>query len=76
VDVELDPLFTTIGPIDPERRETWTSQFAAAKPFVAKLLGSEDAAQQFCHAFLSYYGRPDTCSYTALFFTRGHAPDT
>jgi SAM-dependent methyltransferase len=73
---EPDSLFTTVGTIDPERRENWVVQLAAARPHIAKILGSDDAAREFCDAFVRYYDRPDTSSYTALYFVRGQVPGT
>ena len=71
---EPDSLFTTVGTIDPERRENWIVQLAAARPHIAKILGNDEAAREFCDAFVRYYERPDTSSYTALYFVRGQVP--
>jgi SAM-dependent methyltransferase len=76
VHFEPDSLFTTVGTIDPERRENWVVQLAAARPHIVKILGSDDAAREFCDAFVRYYDRPDTSSYTALYFVRGQVPAT
>jgi SAM-dependent methyltransferase len=68
---EPDSLFTTVGSIDPERRENWVVQLAAARPYIAKILGSDERAREFGDSFIRYYDRPDTSSYTALYFVRG-----
>ena len=73
---EPDSLFTTVGAIDPERRENWVVQLEAARSHIAKILGSDDAAREFCDTFVRYYDRPDTYSYTALYFVRGQVPAT
>jgi len=69
--LETDALFTTIGSIDPERRANWVAQLAAARPHIAKILGSDEMAREFSDSFIRYYDRPDTSSYTALYFVRG-----
>jgi SAM-dependent methyltransferase len=71
---EPDSLFTTVGAIDPERRENWVAQLAAARPHIAKILGSDETAREFGDSFVRYYDRPDTSSYTALYFVRGRVP--
>ena len=71
---EPDSLFTTVGSIDPERRENWVAQLAAARVHIAKILGGDEAAREFGDAFVRYYDRPDTSSYTALYFVRGQVP--
>jgi ubiquinone/menaquinone biosynthesis C-methylase UbiE len=71
VDFEPDRLFTTIGRIDPERRRNWVTQFGAIRPHVARILGSEHKADDFIERLLHFYDRPDTSSYTALYFVRG-----
>jgi SAM-dependent methyltransferase len=74
VDAECDRLFTVIGAIDPDRRRNWLEQLTAAQPYIAKSLGGEAQADEFRDAFLAYQDRPDTCSYTTLYFVRGTAP--
>ena len=74
LDFEPDRLFTTIGAIDPERRRNWVEQLKAAQPYIVQILGHERQADEFIDAFLAYQDRPDTCSYTALYFVRGIAP--
>jgi ubiquinone/menaquinone biosynthesis C-methylase UbiE len=74
VNFEPDALFTTIGSVDPERRENWVVQLAAARPHIAKILGGDEAAREFSEAFIRYYDRADTSSYTALYFIRGRVP--
>jgi SAM-dependent methyltransferase len=71
---EPDSLFTTVGAIDPERRENWIAQLEAARPYIAEILGGDEAAREFGDSFVRYYDRPDTSSYTALYFVRGQVP--
>ena len=74
VHFEADRLFTVVGQIDPERRRNWVDQFAAARPYMAPVLGGEPQADAFMEAFLAYQERPDTASYTALYFASGTVP--
>jgi ubiquinone/menaquinone biosynthesis C-methylase UbiE len=71
VEMETDTLFTVIGSIDAERRQNWQTQFQAAHPHIAQIVGSEAKADALIDRFLAHYDDPATCSYTALYFTRG-----
>jgi hypothetical protein len=74
VHFEPDRLFTNVGQIDPERRRNWMEQLTPARPHIAPIMGDEGLADQFVDAFLSFHDRPDTSSYTTLFFVRGTVP--
>jgi SAM-dependent methyltransferase len=71
VDFEPDRLFTVVGSIDPARRQNWVEQWAAGRPYVAEILGSEAAADALTAAFLAYQDRADSSSYAALYCVRG-----
>jgi SAM-dependent methyltransferase len=71
VEMETDTLFTVIGGIDPERRWNWQTQLQAARPHIIQIVGSESKADELIDRFLAHYDDPATCSYTALYFTRG-----
>jgi SAM-dependent methyltransferase len=71
VEMETDTLFTVVGSIDAQRRQNWQTQFQAARPHVARIVGSEAKADAFVDRFLAHYDDPTTCSYTSLYFTRG-----
>ena len=73
VEIEADRLYTVIGAIDPERRRNWDEQLSAARPFIAKILGG-DATNEFIRDFLDFQDKPETCSYTVLFFAKGIRP--
>ncbi len=49
-------------------------QLTAARPHIARILGDEGLADTFVEAFLSFQDRPETSSYTTLFFVRGTVP--
>lgn len=71
VEMETDTLFTVVGSIDAQRRQNWQTQFQAARPHIARIVGSEAKADAIIDRFLGHYDDPATCSYTALYFTRG-----
>jgi len=71
VQMETDTLFTVIGSIDADRRRNWETQLQAMRPHLVKLLGSELNADRLVKRFLAFYDNPATCSFTALYFTRG-----
>jgi SAM-dependent methyltransferase len=71
VEMETDTSFTVVGSIDAHRRQNWQTQFQAARPHVARIVGSEAKADAFVDRFLAHYDDPTTCSYTSLYFTRG-----
>jgi SAM-dependent methyltransferase len=71
VEMETDTSFTVVGSIDAHRRQNWQTQFQAARPHIAGIVGSEAKADAIIDRFLGHYDDPATCSYTALYFTRG-----
>ncbi len=71
VDIETDTLFTVVGSIDAERRWNWEAQFQAARTHIIQLLGSAAKADRLIARLLAHYDDPATCSFTALYFTRG-----
>jgi ubiquinone/menaquinone biosynthesis C-methylase UbiE len=71
VDMETDTLFTVIGSIDAERRLNWEMQLQAARPHTVQILGSEAEADKLIGDVLANYDDPNTCSFTALYYTRG-----
>jgi SAM-dependent methyltransferase len=75
VEMETDTLFTVIGSIDRERRWNWEKQFQAARPHLIQIVGSELNANRLIDCFLAHYDNPATCSFTALYFTRGRVSD-
>jgi ubiquinone/menaquinone biosynthesis C-methylase UbiE len=71
VRIETDTIFTVIGSIDPERRWNCEKLLQSARPQLAQIVGSELAADQFIERLMAHYDDPMTCSYAALYFTRG-----
>ena len=57
--------------IDPERRWNCEKLLQSARPQLAQIVGSELAADQFIERLMAHYDDPMTCSYAALYFTRG-----
>lgn len=71
VTIETDRLFTVVGAIDPERRWNWEVQWRAARPRLAQILDGEAAADAFIARFFRHHDDPSTCTFTALYLTRG-----
>ncbi len=74
VQVEADRLYTFVGPASPAQRRNVAELLAGGRPGVIRALGGEAAADAFVQAYLDYIDRPDTCSYTMLWFVQGRAP--
>jgi hypothetical protein len=71
VRIETDTIFTVIGSIDPERRWNCERLLHSARPQLVQTVGSELAADEFIERLMAHYDDPMTCSYAALYFTRG-----
>lgn len=71
VEIETDTLFTVVGAVDYERRRNWELQWQAARARLIDIEGSEEAADQFIKSFLAHHDDPTTCTFTALYLTRG-----
>jgi SAM-dependent methyltransferase len=74
VRIEAAPLYTILGRIDPDRRDNLEMLLRAAAARIAGILGGEAAFEAFLGRFLAYLDRPDTCTYTPLYWIRGVAP--
>ena len=74
VQMEASTVYTIIGAIDPERRSNHEIEMQAARPEVAKLLGSERACDDFYAAWFDYLDRPDTCTILPIWFVQGTVP--
>lgn len=74
VRVEADRLYTFVGPASPAQRRNVADLLAGGRPAVSRALGGQAAADAFVQVYLDYIDRPDTCSYTMLWFVQGRAP--
>jgi hypothetical protein len=74
VDSELDRILTVVGQIDPDRRTNCVEQLTAARAQIARIVAGEREAEDFVEALLRFNDRPDTGSYTALYFVRARSP--
>jgi SAM-dependent methyltransferase len=74
VDIETDPIYTTLGSIDRERRRNVSELLGAGMTRIADILGGPIEAEAFLAELLAYLDRPDTCSYTTLWVVKGTVP--
>ncbi len=72
--MEVDRVFTVIGPIDPQRRRNWEIQWSGARHRAAELLGSKALADAFFEKFIAYQDRPDTATYCTLYVVSARKP--
>lgn len=72
--MEVDRVFTVIGPIDPQRRRNWEIQWSGARHRAAELLGSKALAEAFFEKFIAYQDRPDTATYCTLYVVSARKP--
>lgn len=66
--------YTIIGSIDSDRRSSHATEMDAARPYVAQVLGSEAARDEFYDAWFGYLDRADTCTVLPIWFFQGTAP--
>lgn len=59
------------GKIDKENDRLWTLKLDIALPTIAKILGSDNAAQSLRVRFLKYLRRDDTLTYSVMFSVLG-----
>lgn len=75
VHVEANCLYTYVGSASPGQRRNVEELLQGGRPAVVRALGGDAAADAFCQAYLAYIDRPDTCSYSMLWFVQGRVPD-
>jgi SAM-dependent methyltransferase len=74
VEVELDPIYSAIGPMGDGNLRNFAEVFNAAIDRVAAVLGSREEADRFIKDSLTYLSRPDTYTYSLLWTIKGVAP--
>ncbi|MDA8050041.1 MAG: methyltransferase domain-containing protein [Rhodospirillales bacterium] len=74
VQIEADRLYTHVGPISAAQRRNVEALLRGGRAAVSRALGSDAAADAFVRNYPAYLDRPDTCTYTTLWFVRGRAP--
>jgi len=76
VEIELDPIYTAIGSIQPDKRRNFVEVLSAGIGRVAEILGGRLEADAFVSDLLAYLDRPDTYTYSTLWTIKGIAPDS
>ena len=74
INVQIDPYHLFAGTIVEEQLDLWRTKLEIAKPQLAKVLGSDEAAVEYSERFLGYLQRPDTLTYSCLFSVLGTKP--
>lgn len=74
VQIEASPVYTIIGAVDLQRRRNHEIEMQAARPQIARILGSETACDDFYAAWFGYLDRPDTCTILPMWFVQGTVP--
>jgi len=74
IKVQIDPYHLYAGTIVEEQLDLWRTKLEIAKPQLAKVLGSDEAAVEYSERFLGYLQRPDTLTYSCLFTVLGTKP--
>ena len=74
VEIDASKPYTIIGSIDSNRRSSHATEMDAARPYVAQVLGSEAAADEFYNAWFGYLDRADTSTVLPIWFFHGTAP--
>lgn len=74
VQIEASIVYTVIGAIDSQRKTNHEIEMRAARPYVAKILGSEAACDDFYATWFGYLNRPDTCTILPIWFVQGNVP--
>ncbi len=71
VDIETDPIFTSMGKINPNRRLNFEGVFGTAFRKSAHLLGGPAEVDRLMQDLLTYYDRPDTTTITTAWTVKG-----
>jgi SAM-dependent methyltransferase len=74
VEVELDPIYTAIGPIGAAQRRNLVEILGPARGRIAEILGGAAAADSFLADLLAFLDDPGTSSYTTLWTVAATAP--
>ena len=74
VEVELDPIYTAIGPIADGPRRNLVEITDAALPRVTEILGGRTEAEAYMTDLLAWLDDPDTCSYSFIWTVSGVVP--
>jgi len=71
VRVQAESYHLIAGEIAPDQRKAWELKLDIAAPRIARIVGSEQEAQECTRRFLEYLCRPDTLTYSTVFTATG-----
>jgi SAM-dependent methyltransferase len=71
IDVQAECYHLIAGEADRHILKQWELKLEIARPQLARVLGSEGAADEQSEAFLDYLRRPDTLTYSTVFTVAG-----
>jgi ubiquinone/menaquinone biosynthesis C-methylase UbiE len=74
VEIELDRIYSAIGPISAEARRNYAEVFQAGKESISKSLGSQAEVERLITDLLAYLDRSDTYTYSLLWTIKSRAP--
>ena len=74
IKVQVEPYHLIAGEVQPEILKQWQLKVEIALPQVARVLGSDAAAQEYGSRFIEYLRRPDTLTYSNVFTVTGQKP--
>jgi ubiquinone/menaquinone biosynthesis C-methylase UbiE len=74
VEIELDRIYSAIGPIGAEGRRNYAEVLQAGMEPISQSLGSQAEAEKLIADLLVYLDRPDTYTYSLLWTVRCRAP--
>jgi hypothetical protein len=73
VEIELDRIYSAIGPIGAEGRRNYAEVLRAGVKPISKSLGSQAEAERLIAELLEYLDRPDTYTYSLLWTIKRRA---
>ena len=71
IEVQSECYHLIAGAADPQILSQWELKLEIARPQLARVLGSEQEAEEQSWAFLEYLRRPDTLTYSTVFTVAG-----
>lgn len=74
ISVQVECYHLIAGEIQPDILQQWQLKVEIALPQIARVLGSNQAAEDYGRRFIEYLRRPDTLTYSNVFTVTGQKP--
>jgi hypothetical protein len=74
ISVQVECYHLIAGEIQPDILQQWQLKVEIALPQIARVLGSNEAAEDYGQRFIDYLRRPDTLTYSNVFTVTGQKP--